>query len=71
MKRILAFAIGVVLGLVTLSFITDNGHVWQGLRECYLRGYRSAMVDDLPFKATRTIHASPSPRHWPRHSQFT
>lgn len=71
MKRILAFAIGVVLGLVTLSFISDNGHVWQGLRECYLRGYRSAMVDDLPFKATRTIHASPSPRHWPRHSRFT
>ena len=71
MNRILAWTLGAALGLVTLSFITDNGHVWQGLRECYLRGYRSAQVDDLPFKSTRTLHASQTPKVWPKHSRFS
>lgn len=71
MKRILAWTLGAVLALVTLSFITDNGHIWKGLRECYLRGYRSTQIDDLPFQSTRTISASPSPKVWPKHRRFT
>ena len=71
MKR-LAFRISaVILGLVVLAEWTDNGHVWSGLRECYLRGYENAQVDDLRFKDFRVISASDDPRPWPRHPLYT
>ncbi len=51
--------------LFVLAALTDNGHIWQGIRECYLRGYGNAQVDDLQFKTFRTIHASKHPAPWP------
>ncbi|MGB1573068.1 MAG: hypothetical protein ACPG85_02215, partial [Flavobacteriales bacterium] len=59
-KTILWLSLSAV-AVVLLAEWTDNGHIWQGLRECYFRGYRDAKVDDLPFKAFRTIPASEAP----------
>ena len=69
-KTILWLSLSAV-AVVLLAEWTDNGHIWQGLRECYFRGYRDAKVDDLPFKTFRTIPASEVPRAWPLHERFT
>ena len=56
--------------LYGLSVITDNDHVWTGLRQCYLRGYKTAQIDDMGFQSLRSIPASESPRPWPLHSRY-
>ena len=71
MKRIFLGTLAGILLLAVLAQVTDNGHVWQGLRECYFRGYKNAQVDDLPYKVSRTVSASTTPRSWPLHAQFT
>ena len=71
MTRLAAWVTVSALLLFALAELTDNGHLWQGLRECYLRGYRNAQVDDLQFKEFRTIPASDNPRLWPLHSNYT
>ena len=70
MKRILLWLLALSLGIYLLSVVTDNGHLWNGLRQCYLRGYKNAQVDDLRFQATRTIPAADQPRPWPLHSRY-
>jgi len=70
MKRTLILLIAVPALAYGLSLITDNAHVWKGLRQCYLRGYKNAQVDDLRFQDTRTIPASQHPRPWPLHGRF-
>lgn len=70
MKRTLILLIAVPALAYGLSLITDNAHVWKGLRQCYLRGYKNAQVDDLRFQETRVIPPSAHPRPWPLHSRF-
>ena len=70
MKRTLLLLVGFSLGLYFLSIVTDNGHVWRGLRQCYFRGYKNAQVDDLRFQESRSIPASTQPRPWPLHSRY-
>jgi CubicO group peptidase (beta-lactamase class C family) len=70
MKRTLILLIAVPALAYGLSLVTDNAHVWNGLRQCYLRGYKNAQVDDLRFQETRVIGASKHPRPWPLHSRF-
>jgi CubicO group peptidase (beta-lactamase class C family) len=70
MKRTLILLIAVPALAYGLSLVTDNAHVWKGLRQCYLRGYKNAQVDDLRFQETRVIAASKHPRPWPLHSRF-
>ena len=71
MKKTILWLSLSAAAVVLLAEWTDNGHIWQGLRECYFRGYRDAKVDDLPFKKFRTIPASEAPRAWPLHDRFT
>ena len=70
MKKTLLWFLALPLGLYALSLITDNAHVWSGLQECYLRGYKNAQVDDLSFKTVRRIPPSTSPRPWPKASNI-
>ena len=70
MKRTLLLLVGFSLSLYFLSIVTDNGHVWRGLRQCYFRGYKNAQVDDLRFQESRSIPASTQPRPWPLHSRY-
>ena len=71
MKKPLLWLSLSAISVFLLAEWTDNGHIWQGLRECYLRGCRDAKVDDLRFKTFRTIPASDAPRAWPLHDRFT
>ena len=71
MKRVLPWLLATAAILILLLELTDNGHVWQGLRECYLRGYRNAQIDDLQFKTFRTIPAAENPKAWPMHARYT
>jgi CubicO group peptidase (beta-lactamase class C family) len=70
MKRTLVLLIATPAVIYGLSLVTDNAHVWKGLRQCYLRGYKNAQVDDLRFQETRVIPPSKQPRPWPLHSRF-
>ena len=45
-------------------------HVWTGLRQCYMRGYKTAQIDDMRFQSLRSIPASSTPRPWPLHSRY-
>lgn len=69
MKRILIWVATIATTAYLLSVITGNGHMWNGLRQCWLRGYKNAMVDDLRFNVTRAIPPSSTPRPWPLHSR--
>ncbi len=69
MKRLLIWFLAAWAALYSLSLITDNGHVWRGLRQCYLRGYKNAQIDDLRFQESRSVPASSNPRPWPLHSR--
>lgn len=71
MKKTLLGLAAAVATLVLLAEFTDNGHVWQGLRECYLRGYKNAQVDDLQFKTFRTLPGAETPKAWPLHPRFS
>lgn len=70
MKKTVFFATLAWMCLYTLAHVTDNRHLWTGLRECYFRGYKDAQVDDLRFKECRQIPASLSPRPWPTSEDF-
>ena len=70
MKRFFFWLISLGIGFYALSVITDNDHVWTGLRQCYLRGYKTAQIDDMGFQSLRSIPASESPRPWPLHSRY-
>lgn len=70
MKRLLLRLTLFCIAVYGLSVITDNAHVWHGLRQCYLRGYKNAQVDDLPYQSVRSLPASESPRPWALHSRF-
>jgi CubicO group peptidase (beta-lactamase class C family) len=70
MKRFLFWLISLGIGLYALSVITDNDHVWTGLRQCYMRGYKTAQIDDMRFQSLRSIPASKTPRPWPLHSRY-
>ena len=70
MKRFLFWLIATAIGAYALSVITDNDHVWTGLRQCYLRGYKTAQIDDMRFQSLRSIPASTAPRPWPLHSRY-
>lgn len=67
MKRLILGTVAVVILAYSLSLVTDNAHMWRGLRQCYLRGYKNAQVDDLRFQETRVLPASTTPRPWPLH----
>ena len=58
MKRFFFWVIGAVIGVYVLSVVTDNDHVWTGLRQCYMRGYKTAQIDDMRFQSLRSIPAS-------------
>lgn len=70
MKRFFFWVIGAVIGVYVLSVVTDNVHVWTGLRQCYMRGYKTAQIDDMRFQSLRSIPASSTPRPWPLHSRY-
>ncbi|MDE0870746.1 MAG: serine hydrolase [Flavobacteriales bacterium] len=54
-----------ILGLVTLSYLTNHDYIWGGVRETYFRGWKNSNIDDLEFRDTRTLHASAQPAPWP------
>ena len=59
--------LGVVLvAIVLLSYVTNYGYLWGGIRETWLRGWENAQIDDLDFRDhVRTIPASSNPQPWP------
>ena len=70
MKRFLIGTTAVAILAYGLSLVTDNAHMWRGLRQCYLRGYKNAQVDDLRFQETRVLPASVAPKPWPLHRRY-
>lgn len=66
MKTVLR-ALGVALvAAVVLSYLTNYGYLWGGIRETWLRGWENAQIDDLPFRDhVRTLPASSNPQPWP------
>lgn len=60
-------ALGVALvAAVVLSYLTNYGYLWGGIRETWLRGWENAQIDDLPFRDhVRTLPASSNPQPWP------
>ena len=54
------------MAAVVLSYFTNYGYLWGGIRETWLRGWENAQIDDLPFRDhVRTLPASSNPQPWP------
>ena len=66
MKTVLRVLGVVLVAIVLLSYVTNYGYLWGGIRETWLRGWENAQIDDLDFRDhVRTIPASSNPQPWP------
>ncbi len=67
--KILLWLVGIVLGLITLAYITGNDHLVRGVRYTYLIGRSSPEIDDRDFFPYTTIPAS-APQPWPQGTRY-
>lgn len=67
--KILLWAIGIVVGLIALAYITGNDHLVRGVRYTYLIGRNSPEIDDRDFFPYATIPAT-APQPWPRSARY-
>ena len=65
MKKVLLTTAALFAVVLGVSFATGYGYVWGGMRETYLRGWKNANIDDLPFREVRVLSKSPNPQPWP------
>ena len=56
----------IVLGsIVALSFVTGYDYIWSGMQETYFRGWKNSNIDDMGYRALRTIEAPAQAQPWP------
>ncbi|MDQ7916633.1 serine hydrolase [Mesonia sp. MT50] len=60
-----------ILGLaVLLLYVFDAEYILRGVRITYLKGYKTAYIDDYTEFDNRTIKASEETQAWPQHSDY-
>ena len=61
---VILLVLGTLVYLVSLW--TNLDYVWGGIRECWLRGWENAQIDDMVYRDhLRELPASTDPQPWP------
>ena len=61
---VILLVLGTLVYLV--SIWTNLDYVWDGIRECWLRGWENAQIDDMVYRDhLRELPASTNPQPWP------
>lgn len=69
LRKLLLWAIGLLLILLSLCYVTGNGHIPRGLRFTYLIGRTAPEIDDRDFFPYATIPAA-APQPWPQGARY-
>ncbi|MBP7407214.1 MAG: serine hydrolase [Flavobacteriales bacterium] len=69
LRKLLLWAIGLIVVLVTISYATGNGHLPRGMWYTYLRGRTAPEIDDRDFFPYTTISAT-TPQPWPKGARY-
>ena len=67
--KILLWLVGIIAVLITLCYITGNGHIVKGVRFTYLMGRSGPEIDDRDFFASNVILAD-DPQPWPKSPRY-
>ena len=68
-KRILFVLLGFIILCVGLLYLFNKEYLLKGIRITYLKGHKTAYIDDYPNFDNRTIKAG-KPQAWPEHSAY-
>ena len=69
LKKILLSFLGLIILSVGLLYLFNKDYLLKGIRITYLKGHKTAYIDDYPNFDNRTIEAG-KPQAWPEHSAY-
>ena len=69
LKKILLTFLGLLILSVGLLYLFNKEYLLKGIRITYLKGHKTAYIDDYPNFDNRTIKAG-KPQAWPEHSAY-
>ena len=69
LKKILLTFLGLLILSVGLLYLFNKEYLLKGIRITYLKGHKTAYIDDYPNFDNRTIEAG-KPQAWPEHSAY-
>jgi len=69
LKKILLSFLGLIILSVGLLYLFNKEYLLKGIRITYLKGHKTAYIDDYPNFDNRTIEAG-KPQAWPEHSAY-
>ena len=69
LKKILLTFLGLIILSVGLLYLFNKEYLLKGIRITYLKGHKTAYIDDYPNFDNRTIEAG-KPQAWPEHSAY-
>ncbi|HIB36195.1 serine hydrolase [Mesonia sp.] len=69
LKKILLTFLGLIILSVGLLYLFNKDYLLKGIRITYLKGHKTAYIDDYPNFDNRTIEAG-KPQAWPEHSAY-
>ena len=69
LKKILLSFLGLIFLSVGLLYLFNKEYLLKGIRITYLKGHKTAYIDDYPNFDNRTIKAG-KPQAWPEHSAY-
>lgn len=69
LKKILLTFLGLIILSVGLLYLFNKEYLLKGIRITYLKGHKTAYIDDYPNFDNRTIKAG-KPQAWPEHSAY-
>ena len=69
LKKILLTFLGLIILSVGLLYLFNKEYLLKGIRITYLKGHKTAYIDDYPNFDNRTIKAG-KPQAWPEHSGY-
>ncbi len=68
-KRIAVILLGLIILSIGLLYLFDKEYLLKGIRITYLKGHKTAYIDDYPEFDNRKIEAGQS-QAWPEHSAY-
>lgn len=69
LKKILLTFLGLIILCVGLLYLFNKEYLLKGIRITYLKGHKTAYIDDYPNFDNKTIEAG-KPQAWPEHSAY-
>lgn len=70
MKKVFKFFFILIVLTVVTAYATDYDYLLKAVRVIYLKGHKTAYLDDYKVFDNRVIHKSKQPEAWPLHPDY-